>query len=257
MQQDALRDQCQGVLNDVLDFVLQSKSIKTVILTARNPFFNLDDADKPRWRAASGDTTLLTRFTFMPEYANAMRRTLTLLREANKHVIFLIDIPETDFDPKSCYKARPLELWAKPVQTPCAITRSEFANQEKLYREMIDPILRDFPEVRVFDPTDALCDDKYCWVMKDGQMLYRDNNHFSLAGSRYIARFFGAAMKRGLLPALTEKNQNYRGAYSRSIRKAAAAGTAEGGPIPTAAIARETITAGPRSRLSERVERTI
>jgi hypothetical protein len=49
-------------------------------------------------------------------------------------------------------------------------------------------VLKDFPAVQVFDAAAQLCDAKWCWAMKDGKMLYRDDVHLSSDGSRYIAQ---------------------------------------------------------------------
>ena len=48
-------------------------------------------------------------------------------------------------------------------------------------------VLSEFPSVRVFDAAARLCDERYCWAEKNGTLLYRDANHLSLDGSRYLA----------------------------------------------------------------------
>jgi hypothetical protein len=46
----------------------------------------------------------------------------------------------------------------------------------------------EFPDhVRWFDPTPYFCDQQKCRIMENGQMLYVDFNHVSVAGSRMIA----------------------------------------------------------------------
>ncbi|WP_425527259.1 SGNH hydrolase domain-containing protein [Xylella fastidiosa] len=48
-------------------------------------------------------------------------------------------------------------------------------------------VLKDYPSVKVFDAAAQLCDSQWCWAIKDGKMLYRDDDHLSLDGSRLMA----------------------------------------------------------------------
>lgn len=44
------------------------------------------------------------------------------------------------------------------------------------------------PEVRVVDPKDWLCDRDFCYAVKDGEALYFDDNHLSVAGALVVGR---------------------------------------------------------------------
>ncbi len=70
----------------------------------------------------------------------------------------------------------------------CNFARSTFAQDSQDYRDLVFKVLKDFPSVQTFDAAAQLCDDKWCWAMKDGKMLYRDDVHLSLEGSRYLAK---------------------------------------------------------------------
>ena len=48
-------------------------------------------------------------------------------------------------------------------------------------------VLADYPQVVVFDAAAHLCDERWCWVSRDGKMLYTDPHHLSVAGSRLLA----------------------------------------------------------------------
>jgi hypothetical protein len=104
--------------------------------------------------------------------------------------VFAFDIPTLDFDPKACVKLRPLRLEGEELKTPCAIPLKQFEARTTFHRKIVASVLKDFPEVKVFDPAKYLCDKDYCWAMKDGRMLYRDDNHVSLGGGAYLAPHF-------------------------------------------------------------------
>jgi peptidoglycan/LPS O-acetylase OafA/YrhL len=184
-----LKTVCGGMMTEVLNFVLANPSITTVILTSRDPFYRLPMAQNEKDLARLGDPT---SDSFMAKYAQAMRDTLGRLETAGKKVIFAFDVPGLDFDPKGCVNLRPLRLASEDTRATCAIPRSQFEARTAFFRSIVGPILKDFPKVRVFDPSRYLCDKEYCWAMKDGKMLYRDDNHVSLGGARTLAGPFAA-----------------------------------------------------------------
>jgi hypothetical protein len=47
-------------------------------------------------------------------------------------------------------------------------------------------VIKDFPGVKLWDPTDVFCDKSYCWAIKEGKSLYRDGDHLNENGSMYL-----------------------------------------------------------------------
>ena len=78
-------------------------------------------------------------------------------------------------------------MGASLAKTPCAVPRSQIDLQRKKYLEIVMPILREFPTVKVLDPIPLLCDDDYCWAVKENKMLYIDSHHLSVEGAVYLA----------------------------------------------------------------------
>lgn len=115
-------------------------------------------------------------------YSRGMRDTFQRLTAANKKILFVIDIPELGFDPKACM-SRPFSPSRKPR---CAVARADYDDRVKRYRALIEPILREFPNVMVYDPINDFCDREYCWATKDGRFLYRDTDHLSDEGSDFL-----------------------------------------------------------------------
>jgi hypothetical protein len=74
------------------------------------------------------------------------------------------------------------------ARSPCAIPRQRFDERDHKYREIVARVSKDFPNVQVFDAAAPFCDAQWCWAMKNGTLLYRDDRHISLAGSEYIAQ---------------------------------------------------------------------
>lgn len=187
------RDRCRGIINQVLDTV--APQAKTVLLVSRGPLYLSGKGFAPDGFA---DEQYHDRVLFSvshPELTShaaiwevGMRETLTELTATGKRVIFVLDNPELGFDPKSCIDARPFRLNKKPVRSPCAVTRAAFEERNRDYQALVNKVLADFPQVILVDGAKPFCDDQWCWAMKDGKVLYYDDDHISLEGARRIAR---------------------------------------------------------------------
>lgn len=185
-------DPCLKTINGALNYVLDDKRISTVILASRGPLYlsghGPEGEPEHDRRLKFTENPSLTDY---PEvFAAAMRTTLKRLLGANKEVVFVIDVPELAFDPKSCVEIRPLRFGARQAKSPCAVPRAAYDERNAGYRAVLAAVLKDFPAVKVWDPARLLCDEQFCWAMKDGTMLYRDDDHLSLAGSLWLGERF-------------------------------------------------------------------
>lgn len=187
-------DACAKIINRALTFAMETESVKTIILSSRGPLyltgkgFHVDgDGEEAHDRALQ----LINKpeiYSYPEVFKIAMKDTLAQLTAKNKRIIFVLDNPELGLDPKSCIDARPLRLTSKHVKSPCALSKQSFDARNQEYRSLVFSILKEFPAVLIFDSATELCDENFCWAIKDGEMLYRDDDHLSLQGSDYIAQ---------------------------------------------------------------------
>jgi hypothetical protein len=153
-----------------LDFVAASPSIKTIIFSVRGP----------------------TERNFnRTSFASGFRETLERITKTGKEIILVLDWPDLGFNPKSCLDVRPVRLTHR-VRTPCATPRFAIDTEFKDYHELIHSLRREFPGVQVFDALKYMCDTSWCYAMKDGRMLYTDDNHIGVIGSDYLGERFVA-----------------------------------------------------------------
>ncbi|MDO8450422.1 MAG: acyltransferase family protein [Rhodoferax sp.] len=182
---------CTQLRNRALELAENIESVRTVILAARWPIYISGKDYSPHVEVKKH---LAINLTGNSEITNssavfeiAMKATIERLLAKNKTIIFVLDVPELDFDPKSCVDNRPARLTNR-IKQPCAVPRQEFDDRNRDYRSLVRSILEKYPQIKVFDAATELCDLQWCWAMKDNQMLYRDNNHLSVQGSLFIAR---------------------------------------------------------------------
>ena len=161
-------DPYQQATQPMLELALNTPAIRTVIISTHA-------------RLADGDP-------YAAAITAAARETLRRFTEAGKHVILMEDVPILSFDPRACIKRAGVASSA--TRSPCAMPRAEVDAQSPQNERIVAALLREFPSVELFRTIPHLCDDKYCWAMKDGNMLYRDKDHLSYEGDLYIGKKF-------------------------------------------------------------------
>jgi peptidoglycan/LPS O-acetylase OafA/YrhL len=108
--------------------------------------------------------------------------TIAALQARGLRVILVRDTPDIGVELIEYCKLSP-----RFNPSDCAMPRRQFLD----YRAQEDLLLRNlqaaFPALAVYDPIDALCDAERCYLMRDGVLLYRDNHHLSVNGSKLVA----------------------------------------------------------------------
>ncbi len=125
----------------------------------------------------------LNHSDYQKTFAEGLTETLRFFSAHHKRVIFVHQVPELNFDPKICID-RPLR---KNSSKSCLIPRIDVEQRQKIYREIANRILAEFPNTQTLDPMDLLCDKHYCYAQKNGTTLYRDDDHLSIAGASQLS----------------------------------------------------------------------
>jgi peptidoglycan/LPS O-acetylase OafA/YrhL len=165
---------------EATEFVAHENSLDTIIIVSRGPAYIYDNwnfflLDHPEIK----DKMLV--------YETGLRDVLTLMTSANKkQIVLVLDNPELDFNPMSCSNVRPLRSSAYLLRR-CETPRVQFDMRQDRYRKMVFSVLKDFPQVAVFDPAKYLCDRSFCFAKLNGAVLYSDADHLSYAGARLLS----------------------------------------------------------------------
>jgi peptidoglycan/LPS O-acetylase OafA/YrhL len=154
----------------IYDAIARDPSVKIVILSA---FWSA------KARAMSGHAGL----------RDELDRTVRFLLAAGKHVFIVTDVPDFPFHPGRCKFAGRLGLPALCDQPESALER-----QLSSYFGDLQAVAAANPGVRLVDVAHAFCADAVCSMAFNGKLLYADNNHLNLNGSRLIgAKILAAA----------------------------------------------------------------
>jgi SGNH domain (fused to AT3 domains) len=118
-------------------------------------------------------------------YESANKLIASLIK-SGKQVVFVLDVPDLPFNPKSCF-SRPIALLQKRYD-PCNQDRYEYEKRTEGYSKMIADVISSSPGLKVVDPKAALCDQKFCWAMKDNRLLYHDRHRLSAYGADLVVK---------------------------------------------------------------------
>ncbi|MBO9647343.1 MAG: acyltransferase [Variovorax sp.] len=116
-------------------------------------------------------------------YGPELKATIERLTAANKNVYLVDDVPSFSFDPKKCKFAR-----AFSSSATCSEPRAFFDASYKYYMPVLESAIAGNSRAKMLDISEYLCDEKMCSMTKEGELLYRDNHHLNVLGSKYIGK---------------------------------------------------------------------
>ncbi|MBI3101318.1 MAG: acyltransferase [Burkholderiales bacterium] len=177
---NALSDQAIKVLN-------QYPSIRTVVIASRGPLYfsgqgyGIEGPSNYSIVALNGTTPTNQADMFRKGYSQLANKLLPL----NKEIIFVIDPPELGEDPRGCLFKRPVSILDKAIST-CTQDKQKVIDRQKIYREQINKIQADNHGVKIYDPMHLFCDSQLCYGLRDGKLLYWDDDHISVEASALV-----------------------------------------------------------------------
>lgn len=119
------------------------------------------------------------------------------LRSGGKHVFITDDVPSFPFDALAC-KYRTGFLVGS---TQCSIDAGDHLHAYTELPAMVQSIIKSDASVVLIPTARRFCDGDECSMVQGGHLMYEDNNHLNLDGSRFAAQAFLADSKfRSLFP---------------------------------------------------------
>ena len=113
-------------------------------------------------------------------------RTLQVLRDSDKQVILMLQVPELPRD------IHYLAMRASPADQDLAgATRAWWDERTRWVFEHLHEVPAG---VIVIDPTTAFCDDRQCRASSRGKALYFDDDHPSISGASLLAKLISARL---------------------------------------------------------------
>ena len=146
----------------IFDHVLKSQSIKVVILAML-------------W---GGRRQSLPKNTTLEK---ELRQTLQTLVASGKTVYLLDDVPKFPFPPERC------KFYVPGLSSPvCHMDRIELQRNERAYLAILKKVAREVPGVTFAGIGNSLCNEWVCSMVHHGSLMYRDENHLNILGSKFV-----------------------------------------------------------------------
>jgi len=171
---------CEALSNHILDYVLRTPSVQTVIIANRWRRDVQGNIKSTRWPAEKNPAKILQ---------SAIEDTVSELLAAGKRVVIVSGSPELPYLARSCIRFRPFYLSNREHEDRCAMPRRGYEKYARAYKQVLADVKTRFPAVTIIDPAVPLCDADWCHGRMDGKLIYRDANHFSHAGVEWISDY--------------------------------------------------------------------
>jgi peptidoglycan/LPS O-acetylase OafA/YrhL len=188
---DDRRNECARQTEQELAVVEAKPEIRRVVISTRGPLYItgsgfgvVDQQQRPtRIVSLAVDAAGGEPPDSLVAFREGLRRTAQRLTRSGRQVSYLLEVPELGFQPVGCVE-RP--HWIRPAQG-CEVTRRDVDERQSAYRAMVRELESQAPGFTVLDPFPLLCDSLRCRAADGETLLYEDDDHLSIAGSRLLA----------------------------------------------------------------------
>ncbi|OCL85625.1 acyltransferase family protein [Arcobacter porcinus] len=183
---------CKEKIENIYKLINTNLNIEKVILTTRMGYMydmgfgEIDGGNKPYNYHFESFFEYNKNYSQKQTFFDVVENTFIYFNSNKKmKFYYLMENPELGFSPKNCM-IRPFDLFTNN----CRLTLDSYLNRAGEYRNFIYKLSDKYKNINILDPKDMYCDDKYCYAIKDGKMLYADDDHHSVDGSLEQAKYF-------------------------------------------------------------------
>jgi len=188
-------EDCMSFVDSTMDFIAKSPSVQTVVLAGSfgNYLYRWTGPQRPRLlvRTSAG---LREDEPSEDIAARALEDTVRSLRAMGKKVVIVAPPPVTGMDIGGCLERRAMGKLVLGARPDCSLSIEDVHAARAVENRFLARVSRE-ANVGVIDFEDALCDKGSCRTQAGGTFLYRDEIHFSIEGSRLIARKMNLAQR--------------------------------------------------------------
>lgn len=197
-------EDCKQKINSIYDFINKfENNIYKILYIARGPkpmynfgFGNIDDGKQEYYYEEYFKNSSI-EYNHTEIHKQKLKNTFDYFNNKNIEFYFILENPELGFSPKQCLE-RPFGIFNNKRQKDfCKLPIKEYFDRSKEYRDYILELSKKYQNINIIDPISVFCDDKYCYAIKDGKMLYADDDHHSVDGSIEQAKYLNKYIFEG------------------------------------------------------------
>ena len=111
---------------------------------------------------------------------NKIIKTVNMLIAGEKNVYFTDFVPQFPFGLARC-------MWPRwPFSKKCALNKEFIDSTQGFFLRSLENVLQSAPRLRLIHLMEHLRDEQTYSMVHNGLLMYRDHNHLSIYGSKYI-----------------------------------------------------------------------
>ena len=184
---------CENKILDMNTVIKSIPNLKKIIFVTRGPCYMydigygiVDGGGKPYNYHFKEFFSHRISYDQKEEFFEVLENTFKQYNNNNQFdFYYLLEDPELGFSPKNCME-RPFGLFP----SECKLKFTDYMARAGEYRNRVKKLGKKYPNIHILDPKDLYCDDSYCYAVKNGKMMYADDDHHSIAGSIIQAVYF-------------------------------------------------------------------
>jgi len=182
---------CKEIINTISKLIENKKiHISKVIFITRGPIYmygkGFGEVEKSAKTVFESFYENSANYDQKREFIKALNFTFKYFDERNIKLYYVIDNPELGFLPEKKCMPRPFNIFP---QNNCRITLETYLKRASEYRNIVYSLAKNYKNVVVLDPINFFCDEKYCYAIRNGKLLYSDDDHLSKDGVFELAKF--------------------------------------------------------------------
>ncbi len=183
--------QCTQSIDTIVEALRGDKRIVSVVLASRGPQYLNGLGFGPveanyNYPPIAARSSPAGTAPISPEqaFAEGLMNTAAQLHARGMRVSYMLQVPELGVSAPDCL-GRPLTL--SPHADRCRVPYDVYQGRMQAYRVQIAGLAAKAPYLNIIDAEPVLCGAGGCSGLADGQLMYADDNHLSVAGSRRVA----------------------------------------------------------------------
>ncbi len=187
-------NECTESTRQIIDAITKTKGIDTVIFISRGSYYITAHEEIPirhvkfmKWPAAQ--QTIPSTSAKAVLFQEALQKTVDLYRMQGKEIYLVSENPELPFDLKNC-----LDFGVARAKTEAKCepkNRAHVLVRQSQHRN----ILQNIDGATFIDTLDIFCPEKSCNFVRNGTLMYLDDDHLSRLGSKLQAEVIGKFVK--------------------------------------------------------------
>ena len=199
---------CMHSIDRIFDAIERDKRIVAVVFATRGPQYLTGAGFGPaeanyNYPPISSREGIDEADSLSPYdvFGRGLKASVSRLNQHGLRVAYVLQVPELGVPAQNCV-LRPLTVTDN--KTGCSVDRAVYQERMRPYRALVANLHLNSEFFRVVDPGPVFCDFSRCSGVSDGQLLYADDNHLSVLGSKKLAPIILQALF-ALKPARTPR----------------------------------------------------